>query len=579
MKFVVIGAGGTGGPIGAYMTRAGKDVTLIARGAHLQAMREQGITLRKTWGDTEVIAPVKAASMEEYEGTADVIFVCVKGYSLEETVPFIRRISGEHTVVIPILNIYGTGGRLQEQLPEILVTDGCIYISANLEGHGHLLMHGQIFRIVFGVRKKEEYRPVLEQIARELEDCGIEGILTEDIRRDALVKFSYVSPAGVCGLWYQAPAAAMQRPGEARERFCSLVSEISRLGEAMGITFQENLVERNLKILDDLAPEATTSMQRDVDAGKRSEIEGLLFEVVRMGKDWGVGLPCYREAAQRFPHLRNIRMVGLDLDGTVFNKDKEITEPTRRALEKAIRQGVVVLPATGRPRTGLPQAFLDIPGVRYALTANGSRIVDLQTEEPIYQCLIPWDRAQEIIEELEACPDGSWEAYFDGQCYVDRDKYVFVQHPDMTPAMVDYIRKSRIAVPKLKEFMRENQVGVEKLHMVFPDTGKRNRMLEQLKRHPDLDISYATSFNLEVISAKAGKGSGLLELGKILGIPREGIMACGDAPNDWDMLRKAGFAVVMANADDKTKELADVITESNQEDGVARAVERYVLKG
>ena len=94
MKFVVIGAGGTGGPIGAYMTRAGKDVTLIARGAHLQAMREQGITLRKTWGDTEVIAPVKAASMEEYEGTADVIFVCVKGYSLEETVPFIRRISG-----------------------------------------------------------------------------------------------------------------------------------------------------------------------------------------------------------------------------------------------------------------------------------------------------------------------------------------------------------------------------------------------------------------------------------------------------------------------------------------------------
>lgn len=578
MKFVVIGAGGTGGPIGAYMTRAGKDVTLIARGAHLQAMREHGMTLRKTWGETEVIAPVKASSMDEFQGTADVIFVCVKGYSLEETIPFIRRISGEHTVVIPILNIYGTGGRLQEQLPGILVTDGCIYISANLEGPGQLLMHGQIFRIVFGVRKKEEYRPVLEQVVQELKECGIEGILSEDIRRDALVKFSYVSPAGVCGLWYQAPAAAMQQPGEARERFCSLVDEISRLGEAMGITFQENLVERNLKILDDLAPEATTSMQRDVYAGKRSEIEGLLFEVVRMGKDWGVDLPCYGEAAQRFSKLRNIRMIGLDLDGTVFNNDKEITAVTRKVLGEAIRQGVVVLPATGRPRSGLPQAFLEIPGVRYAVTANGSRIVDLETEEAIYQCLIPWERTQEVIEEMEACHDGVWEAYFDGKCYVDRDEYVFVQHPDMTPAMVEYIRKSRNAVPNLKEYMRENKIGVEKLHMVFADTKKRNQMLERLKRHKDLDVSFATSFNLEVISSKAGKGNGLLELGKILGIPREGIMACGDAPNDWDMLRKAGFAVVMGNADEETKKLADVVTESNQEDGVARAVERYILR-
>ena len=81
-----------------------------------------------------------------------------------------------------------------------------------------------------------------------------------------------------------------------------------------------------------------------------------------------------------------------------------------------------------------------------------------------------------------------------------------------------------------------------------------------------------------MISFKAGKGNGLLELGKILGIPREGIMACGDAPNDWDMLRKAGFAVVMGNADEETKKLADVVTESNQEDGVARAVERYILR-
>ena len=105
---------------------------------------------------------------------------------------------------------------------------------------------------------------------------------------------------------------------------------------------------------------------------------------------------------------RSIRMIGLDLDGTVFNNAKEITEHTRQVLAEAIRRGVVVLPATGRPRTGLPEAFLSIPGVRYALTANGGRIVDLETGEPIYQCLIPWELTQEIIAEMAACPDGSW---------------------------------------------------------------------------------------------------------------------------------------------------------------------------
>lgn len=274
---------------------------------------------------------------------------------------------------------------------------------------------------------------------------------------------------------------------------------------------------------------------------------------------------------------RSIRMIGLDLDGTVFNNAKEITEHTRQVLAEAIRRGVVVLPATGRPRTGLPEAFLSIPGVRYALTANGGRIVDLETGEPIYQCLIPWELTQEIIAEMAACPDGSWEVYYDGTCYVDQDAYTFVQHPDMTPGMVEYIRKSRKKVPGLAEHMRENKIGVEKLHMVFSDTEKRNKMLEQMKCHRELDVSYATTFNLEIISAKSGKGNGLLELGRQLGIGREEIMACGDAPNDWDMLKKVGFPVVMANGDEETKKLAAFITRSNEKDGVAYAIEKFVL--
>ena len=124
MKYVVIGAGGTGGPIGGFLTRAGKDVTLIARGEHLKKIREYGLQFETPSGSFTV--PVKACAMEEYQGSADVIFVCVKGYSLADTIPFIERIGDSHTVVIPVLNIYGTGKELQKSLPDIPVMDVCI---------------------------------------------------------------------------------------------------------------------------------------------------------------------------------------------------------------------------------------------------------------------------------------------------------------------------------------------------------------------------------------------------------------------------------------------------------------------
>ncbi|MDO4339080.1 MAG: 2-dehydropantoate 2-reductase [Eubacteriales bacterium] len=299
MQYVIIGAGGTGGTVGAYMTKAGKDVTLIARGKHLEAMQKNGITLEHLWNGTQEKIPVKASGMEEYQGHPDVILVCVKGYSLEDTIPFIRRISVAHTVVIPILNIYGTGGRLQEKLPDILVTDGCIYVSANIKEPGVIVQHGEILRIVFGTRRPEEAVPVLEKIAEDFQESGIRGILSENIQRDALQKFSYVSPMGAAALYYNAAAGDFQKEGAPREMFKAMIREIVALAEAMDIHFEEDLVETNLNILSTLAPEATTSMQRDVMAGKQSEIDGLVFEVVRLGKAYGVPTPEYEKAAIR----------------------------------------------------------------------------------------------------------------------------------------------------------------------------------------------------------------------------------------------------------------------------------------
>ena len=319
MKYIIIGAGGTGGILGFYMTKAGKDVTLIARNAHLEAMQKQGLSVEKMWINETETMPVGAEIMESYEAKgekADVILVCVKKYSLDSCIPFIQNISHKNTIVVPVLNVYGTGAYLQEKLPKVLVTDGCIYVSANIKQAGVLLQHGEILRVFFGVREKEDLKKLngqldgeykaerlLKKIAQDFKDSGIDGILSDNIKRDALTKFSYVSPIGTAGLYLHAVAGDFQREGEARELFKTLIREIVTLANAMGITFEEDLVERNLKILSNLPEEATTSMQRDVMEGKQSEIDGLVYEVVRMAEKYGAEVPAYRRAAEKFREM------------------------------------------------------------------------------------------------------------------------------------------------------------------------------------------------------------------------------------------------------------------------------------
>ena len=150
---------------------------------------------------------------------------------------------------------------------------------------------------MFGVREPEEYRPELERIAQDLQDSGVDCILSDNIRRDALMKFDYVSPQGACGLYYHIPAGGMQSEGEARNCYIALVKEIAMLGEAMGVPLKGGYLERNLAILDSLPPEMTTSLQKDVAAGRQSEIDGLVFEVLRMGERFGVHLPTYEKIA------------------------------------------------------------------------------------------------------------------------------------------------------------------------------------------------------------------------------------------------------------------------------------------
>ena len=301
-KYVIVGTGGTGGTLGAYLAKAGKDVTFIARGEHLAAMKEKGLRVVRP-NDEFTIFPCKAMTLEEYSDKPDVIFVCVKGYSLNGIIPELQRIADKNTIIIPILNIYGTGGTMQPSFPESLVTDGCIYVAAQIQEPCVIRMNGDILRVIFGVRNSSDHRPELSDIEKDLVESGITGLLSDNIARDALLKFSYVSPQGACGLYYNVPAGDIQKPGEIRDCFAGLVHEIDLLAQAMDIHFEEDIVKRNLGILDALSESATTSLQRDIMANRPSEIDGLIYEVVRLSDKYKVELPIYRKIAE---FLRNM---------------------------------------------------------------------------------------------------------------------------------------------------------------------------------------------------------------------------------------------------------------------------------
>ena len=187
---------------------------------------------------------------------------------------------------------------MQTHFDNTLVTDGCIYVAAQIKEPGCIQMNGDILRVIFGVSDKADYRACLKDIENDLIESGIEGILSDNIKRDALLKFSYVSPQGACGLYYNVPAGKIQEAGKIRDCFIGLIREIDALASAMDIHFEEDIVERNLAILDSLSPSATTSLQRDIMAGRDSEIDGLIFEVVRLADKYGVNLPLYTKIAK-----------------------------------------------------------------------------------------------------------------------------------------------------------------------------------------------------------------------------------------------------------------------------------------
>ncbi len=296
MKYLIIGAGGTGGCIAAYMHKAGKDVTLIARGKHLEAIQKNGLTINR---QNDVLCEKVTTVLEsKYTEKADVIFVCVKFYSVQETYTLIKKASHDKTIVIPVLNVFGTGEKITPHLPGIEVLNGCIYIAAAIKEAGIIKQSGSIFRIVYGRLDGNTTDERLHAIKKDLEDSTIDVVLSSNIKSDTLRKFSFVSCMGIVGTLFGVSAGAFQKEGDERKTFINAIQDVVTLGKSMNIELPIDIVDINLRLMDNTEKELTTSMQKDIEKGGNSELDGLLFEVIRLAKKHGVEVPTYQKIAE-----------------------------------------------------------------------------------------------------------------------------------------------------------------------------------------------------------------------------------------------------------------------------------------
>ena len=299
MKFCIFGAGGTGGVLAAYLAMAGNDVTVIARGAHLAAIQEQGLTLRTNHRGTEQIKSVKACTAEDYHDVPDVLLVCVKYYNIEDAIAFAKEKMTADVLLVPVLNVFGTGGVMQEKLPEFTCLDGCIYVMGEIASPGVIYQLDKMLRVIFGYRPQQEVRLLAkaQELEQVMQQAQIRAHFSDNIIRDALQKFAFVSPAAAAGAYFNATSEKFQVEGKERTMFIGLIKEVEALGKAMGITFESNLVETGLKIMDALKAGSTMSMQRDIQRGRNSEFAGLVERVVALGQEYGVAVPLYQQIA------------------------------------------------------------------------------------------------------------------------------------------------------------------------------------------------------------------------------------------------------------------------------------------
>ncbi len=268
-------------------------------------------------------------------------------------------------------------------------------------------------------------------------------------------------------------------------------------------------------------------------------------------------------------------IIALDLDGTLLNSQKEISERNLEALQKASEEGWEIVPTTGRFYNGMPEVIRQLPFIRYVITINGAEAADLQTGQVIYKAEMPWQQAVEIMKWLDERPV-IYDCYMRNHGWMTAAQKELIDEVVESPHSRKMLHELRNPVPELKTFLAEEKCDVQKVQFFMRDVSERSQIMKSVEdAFDDIVVSCALPQNVEINQACANKGEALLALADHLGIDRMQTVAFGDGLNDLPMIREAGIGIAMINGADETKAAADWIAPSCDEDGVAAGIEKF----
>lgn len=293
MKIAVLGSGGVGGFYGGRLANAGYDVSFVARGAHLAAMRSRGLTIENAAQGNIHVPRVKVTDDPATIGEVDLVLIAVKLWDTEAAARAVKPIVGAHTAVLSLQNGVIKDDIMRREFGAAAVMGGVAYVGTHISRPGVILQTGTLQRLVFG-----EYDGARSVRAEELLDAllraGIQAELSEDIRRTLWEKYVFLVGLSGTTTTMRMPIGPIRENLQTRAFLLDLMKETVAVGRAHGVHLPEDYAEQRLAFADTVAPDMSSSMHHDLEHGNRLEVAWLSGGVVQLGQAVGVEAPANR---------------------------------------------------------------------------------------------------------------------------------------------------------------------------------------------------------------------------------------------------------------------------------------------
>ncbi len=278
--------------------------------------------------------------------------------------------------------------------------------------------------------------------------------------------------------------------------------------------------------------------------------------------------------------MPEIKLIAMDLDGTLFNRNGEITPNTIKELNRVAEKGVHTVISTGRPFNGLPFEQIKDTKIDYALTTNGAAVYRIKDKTCLYENTMDLDMLTPVLDYVLS-KEIHIDLYIDGEGFTPircRQNLDRLAVPD---SLKRYMLATRTPVEDLVAYVKDCGKKIQKINLNFypqPDgtLGYRDETIQFLKSLSAIEVVCGGFNNFEISKAGVTKATGLTALTAHLGTTMEETMAIGDSENDFSMINAAGLGIAMGNASDDIKSIADYITTTNEEDGVGEAIKKFI---